>query len=209
MEISEGYLPLCFASFQFIRDNFQAINNQQSLGIVIENKEDNETINQDISVSQLQLSNSIEINDQMTQESSIPLCFEPFQLLKEMWYNIFKEKDEKLVEVYEVSWKPICYRLQPFSQVFQDPIEDMLNIEGIQSILLLTNYEFQNRDDKGFNSKTLQSVGISSQILSESLQGDKDENNISYSWYGGHPKHMYNCSDQLNISVYILEDPFV
>jgi len=38
---------------------------------------------------------------------------------------------------------------------------------------------FQNQDDKGFNSQTLQSVGISSQILSESLQRDKDENNIS------------------------------
>ena len=64
----------------------------------------------------------------------------------------------------------------------------MLNIEGIQSIPLLTNYDFQNQYDKGFNSQTLQSVGISSQILSESLQGDKDENSISYSWYGGHPE---------------------
>ena len=64
----------------------------------------------------------------------------------------------------------------------------MLNIEGIQSIPLLTNYDFQNQDDKGFNTQKLQSVGISSQILSESLQGDKDENNISYSWYAGHPE---------------------
>ena len=126
-----------------------------------------------------------------------------------MWYNIFKEKNGKLVEVCEVSWKPICYRLQPFSQVFQDPIVDMLNIEGIQSIPLLTNYDFQNQYDNDFNSQTLQSVGISSQILSESLQGDKDENNISNSWHGGHPEQMYGCLDQLNISVYILEDPFV
>ena len=111
VEISKDYLPLCFASFQFIRDNFHAINNQQSLGIVIDNKEDNETIDQDFLVSQLQLSVPIKINDQMTQESSIPLCFEPFQILKEMWYNIFKEKDEKLVEVYEVPWNPICHRL--------------------------------------------------------------------------------------------------
>ena len=53
LEISEGSLPLCFASFQFIRDNFHAINNHQSLGIVMDNKEDNETLDQDISVSQL------------------------------------------------------------------------------------------------------------------------------------------------------------
>ena len=84
----------------------------------------------------------------------------------------------------------------------------MLNIEGIQSIPLLTKYEFHNQDDKGFNSQTLQSVGISSQNLSESLQGDKDENKISVSWHGGHPEQMYSCLDQLNISVYILEDPF-
>jgi len=28
LEISEYYLPLCFASFQFIRKNFKAIKNQ-------------------------------------------------------------------------------------------------------------------------------------------------------------------------------------
>ena len=53
VEISEGSLPLCFSSFQFIRENYHAINNQQSLGIMIDNKKDNETIDQDFSVSQL------------------------------------------------------------------------------------------------------------------------------------------------------------
>ena len=126
-----------------------------------------------------------------------------------MWYNIFKQKDEQLVEFYEVPWNPICHRLHQFSQVFHDPIADMLDIECIQRIPPLTNYDFQNQDDKGFNSQTLQSGKISSQILSESLQEDKYENNISYSWHGGDPEQMYSCSDQLNISVYILEDPFV
>ena len=77
-----------------------------------------------------------------------------------MWYNIFQEKDEKLVEVYEVPWNPICHRLQQFSQVFHDPIADMLDIENIQILPPLTNYEFQNQDDKDFSSKKLQSVGI-------------------------------------------------
>ena len=40
------------------------------------------------------------------------------------------------------------------------------------------------------------------------MQGDKYENKIPISWHGGHPKQMYNCLDQLKISVYILEDPF-
>ena len=76
-----------------------------------------------------------------------------------MWYNIIKEKDEQLVEVYEVPWNSISNRLQPSSQVFHDPIADMLDNECIQSLSPLTNYEFQNQNDKGFNSQTLKSVG--------------------------------------------------
>lgn len=66
MEISEGSFPLCLASFQFIREIFKEIKNQQPLGIDIENQEDNENLNQDSSVSQVQLSNSIETFDKMT-----------------------------------------------------------------------------------------------------------------------------------------------
>ena len=128
----------------------------------------------------------------MTPESSIPLFFESFHCLREIWYNIFKEKDGKHVEVYEVPWNLICHRFQQFSQVFNDPIADMLDIECIQSIPLLTNYDFQNQYDKGFNNQTLQSGKISSQILSQILQRDKDENNISDSWHGGYPEQMYS-----------------
>ena len=77
----------------------------------MDNKEDNETLNQDPSASQLELSNFSEIHDQITQDNSLPLCFESFQLLKEMRCSIFKEKDKQLVEVYEVAWNPICHRL--------------------------------------------------------------------------------------------------
>lgn len=85
----------------------------------------------------------------------------------------------------------------------------MLDDECNQNFSSLTNYEIQNQDDKGFTGQTFQSVEISSQSLSKNLQGDKDENDISLSWHGGHPKQLYSCLDQLNISVYILEDPFV
>ena len=67
--------------------------------------------------------------------------------------------------------------MQQTFKVFHDPIAHMLDNECIQSLSPLTNYEFQNQDVKGFNCQTLKSVGISSQKLSESLQGDKDENN--------------------------------
>lgn len=53
LEVSEGSLPLCFTSFQFIRDNFDAIKNQQSLSFNLDNQEDNEILDQ----------------------SSLPLCF--------------------------------------------------------------------------------------------------------------------------------------
>jgi len=53
LEITEGSLPLCLASFHFIKENFTTIKNQQSLGIDIDNKKDNENLNQDSSVSQL------------------------------------------------------------------------------------------------------------------------------------------------------------
>ena len=86
----------------------------------------------------------------MTQESSMPLFFEPFQLLKEMWYNIFKEKNGKLVEVYEVPWNSICHRLQQFSIVFHDPIADMLDKECIQNLSPFIDYEIQDQDDKNF-----------------------------------------------------------
>ena len=71
-------------------------------------------------------------------------------------------------------------------KVFHDQIADVMNDKWIQSLSPLNNYEFQNQDDKGFNSQTLQLVGISLQILSESLQGNKDENKISFSSHGGY-----------------------
>lgn len=79
--------------------------------MVIDYKEDNKTLDQDSSVTQLQSSNFIEMPNQMTQESFIPLCFESFQFLKEMWYKISKKKDEQLVEIYEVPFKAICNKL--------------------------------------------------------------------------------------------------
>ena len=41
-EVSGGSLPLCFASIQFIKDNFHAIRDQQSLSFNIEVEIDGE-----------------------------------------------------------------------------------------------------------------------------------------------------------------------
>ena len=94
--------------------------------------------------------------DQMIQDDSLPLCFESFQFLKEMWYKIFKEKEEKLVEIYEVPFEHICNKLQQSFQVLYDPIDDKLDDECNQNFSPLTNYECQSQDDNGFTKQTLQ-----------------------------------------------------
>ena len=60
----------------------------------------------------------------------------------------------------------------------------MLDNECIQSLSPFIEYELQDQDDESLFKQTFSSVEISSQ----SLQRDKDENNISISWHGGHPE---------------------
>jgi len=48
-EVSEGSLPFCFTSFQFIRDNFHAIKNQLSTSFDLDHLEGNEILVQDFS----------------------------------------------------------------------------------------------------------------------------------------------------------------
>jgi len=84
-----------------------------------------------------------------------------------------------------------------------------LGNECNQNFSPLTGYESQNQDDKGFTRQTFQSVEVLSPSLFESLQGVKDKSDISVSWHGGHPEQLCSCLNQLNNSVYILEDPFV
>ena len=99
LEVSEGSLPICFASFQFIRDNFYAIRNQQSLSFDIDNQEGNEILDQDSSDPDLQPPNAIECQvadeyleagtyDQMMQDDSVPLCFESFHFLNGILHSI-------------------------------------------------------------------------------------------------------------------------
>ena len=45
-EISEGSLPLCFASFQFLRAIFSKTRNQQSFNFDVEVEVDNELLEQ-------------------------------------------------------------------------------------------------------------------------------------------------------------------
>ena len=68
LEISEGSLLVCFTSFQFIRDNFNAIRNQQSLSFDFDNQKDNEIID----------------------HSSLPMYFSSFEKIREN----YKQEDK-------------------------------------------------------------------------------------------------------------------
>ena len=59
-EVSEGSLPFCFDSFQFIRDNFHAIRNQLSTSLDLDHLEGNENLVQDFSYPDLQPPNAID-----------------------------------------------------------------------------------------------------------------------------------------------------
>jgi len=126
-----------------------------------------------------------------------------------MWYKIFKEKEEQLVEIYEVPFEPIRNRLQQSFQVLYDSIADRLDDECNMNFSPLKTYESQNQYDNGFTRQTLQSVEISSQRSIKNMQGDKDKSEISVSWHASHTQQMCSCSDQFKKSVYILQDPFV
>ena len=59
-EVSEGSLPFCFTSFQFIRDKFHAIKNQPPMSFDLDHLEGNEILVQQFSYIYLQPPNAIE-----------------------------------------------------------------------------------------------------------------------------------------------------
>ena len=101
-DVSEGYLPLCFDSFQFIRDNFHAIRNQTSTSLDLDRLEGNENflysdlqppkvIDCQVAAEDLEVGT----HDLMIQGDSVPLCFESFQFLREKLHG--KSSNEQLV----------------------------------------------------------------------------------------------------------------
>ena len=85
-EVSEGSLPLCFDSCQFIRDNFHAIRHQLSTNLDLDPLEGDENFVPDFLYSEFQPPNAINsqvahedidagLYDQTIQEDSLPLCF--------------------------------------------------------------------------------------------------------------------------------------
>ena len=121
-EVSEGSLPFCFDSCQFIRDNYHAIRNQMSTSHL----ESNENFVQDFSYSDLQPPKAIDCqvaaedlevdtHDLMIQGDSVPFCFESIQFLKgrlhSKSFNVEDETDNKILE------QPVASDLQPPNEI--------------------------------------------------------------------------------------------
>jgi len=130
-EVSEGSLPFCFDSCQFIRDNYHAIRNQMSTSHL----ESNENFVQDFSYSDLQPPKAIDCqvtaedlevdtHDLMIQGDFVPFCFESVQFLKgrlhSKSFNVEDETDNKMLE------QPVASDLQPPNE-----IEGQITDEGI------------------------------------------------------------------------------
>ncbi len=92
-------MPFCFASFQFVRDNFHAIRNKLSTSLDLDHLKGNENLVQGFSYPELQPPNAIDFQvtnedldarpyDQMMLDDSVPYCFESIQFLKGKLHSI-------------------------------------------------------------------------------------------------------------------------
>ena len=94
-------MPLYFESFQFLKEMWYKICKEKE-----EQLANSDHLIHSSYESEEESAENLEIS-----EASLPLCFESFQFLREMWYNISKEKDDQLVEIYAVPFKPMSNNL--------------------------------------------------------------------------------------------------
>jgi hypothetical protein len=124
-------LPLCFSSFQFLREIVSKLS-------IVEEGECSDQLGEDASVDveavlnpelqhftyfDFQISDERlkpEANSELIQNNSVPLCFDSFQILKKNLEYMLKDK---YTENQEVAVEP----MQQSVQVLQDPISDVLD----------------------------------------------------------------------------------
>lgn len=111
VDFSEGTLPFCFESFQFIKENYHAINKKVSARVNIDRLEDDQIIVQNVLPLILQTQRAIEYQIeedleaaayyQMIQVDPLPLCFQPSELFEE-------EEEEQPAQISQVLFEPDC-----------------------------------------------------------------------------------------------------
>jgi hypothetical protein len=147
LRVSGKSFPLCFSSFQFLRENYKQVVNSrdgecsdQSVEDVIDDMEvvlDPEL--QPLSYIDFQIPDESlepETKYELIQNNFVPLSFNSFQFLKK---NLDHVLNDKHIENYEVSLEP----MQQSSQFLHDPIVDVLDDLCSQSLVPLASYELK------------------------------------------------------------------
>ena len=169
--------------------------------------ESNENLIQDFSYPKLQPLNPIDCQvadedlevgpyRQMMQDDSVPFCFESFQFLKGKLHSI--SSNEKPVENHAIPLEPIENGLPQSSQVFHDPIDDVLDDVCSQSPSPLANFELGKSIDTNLIRQSIPlsfSAGVSSQSSDESFHSRYEEKKS-------------NPLDELNPSVHEFQYPY-
>jgi hypothetical protein len=103
IKLGEGTLPLCFSSFQLLKENLQNITSQQYHTNAIGHKEHYES----------------------TQDNSVPLCFSSFNILKKS-FKIVNEAEKFKLEQSHMNQDLEIINQQQSITIFHDPIDDYI-----------------------------------------------------------------------------------
>jgi hypothetical protein len=170
-------MPLCFSSFQILREKYTQIVDSKdeecfdhSVEDVIEDMEvvlDPEL--QPLRYIDFQFPDESlepETEYELTQINSVPLRFDSFQFLKKIFNHVM---DDKHTEGRELSLEP----MQQTSQFLQDPVVDFLDDLCCQSHGSLASYELKRCYDQDMIRQSVAwsaSAGVSFQSSAENLQ---------------------------------------
>jgi len=182
-DFSEGTLPFCFKSFQFIRDNYHVINNQVSTCFDTDHLEKSQILVpvalsldlQPQSTTKYQIEEDPEAAayDQMIQVDPLHLRFQPSE--------VFEQKEEEQhAQINQIPNKPVCNDLQISFHVLSDASANNLNDEVNQC------------------SSPLQSCEVQYQVV-DSFSSPK---------HNSDPKPLYSSLFQPCNNVHMLQDPF-
>jgi hypothetical protein len=141
LRVSGKSFPLCFSSFQFLRENCKQVvssRDGECSNESVENVIDDMEVVLDPGLQPLSYID-FQTTDELMQYNFVPLSFNSFQFLKENVANISESRIGKPIENHVVTLES----LQPMQQSFQflqDPIVDVLDDLCSQSHVPFASY---------------------------------------------------------------------
>jgi len=212
IEISEGTLPFCFESFQFIKDNYHAVCNQVSSSFDTDHLEESQILAHNALPLVLQPQSAIECQisegdleaapyDQRIQVVSMPLYFESSELFEEEGSEA--AACDQMIQGVSL---PLCFKSselfkgeEQLVQISQVPFQPVCN-ELQVSFHILYDSSADSLCD-GINQLSSPLAGYKAQ--------DQDVGDFQTPRHDSYPNPLYNCLNHLNNCVYMLQDPFV